>query len=624
MSRVLCSSQRKEKNEKMKNTLIALAISAVLNISRMDAAVTSGVGSIASSEQSIATVSGVTGKAQRVTIRVISGQSGKIYIGKQSMNQSTYANVAKVLYPNSQGGWSESFQVEDPSGFNGIVLADLFIAGAVTGEKFVFEVDKVSTDASKTLELFHAGPLAPSAVNTAVCYKGVYSSEKFVAGFEFSVVPGQSGKIRLGKNLTDFSQPDSQLRGVQKVLWPNTGAKSPDSAISESHSIWSSVTSDFASGNGINGEAVCAYPEVYGEFPLLAAWRRSTYSEAKTGNGENGYDVLSFPVTVSSSSTTKVEMGAVGGSKLTISTWPGTTGKVYVGSSSSMNTSTLAGVIKVIYPNPNGGHSDSYVLEFPKRELGLKTANDSVWIKGDVNGELVFVTQELDRMDSSTSTDVYTLGLVKTALSSTPAQVTSTLGKLSRMTFRNVPGQCGKIYIGTSTMNITTYAGVMKVLYPNCGGGIGDEYVVDSGLSNNLDANQFYVAGSSGEEVIVETRKSAWSIPSTTLVPDRTGPLTTTTIPLATSSSHAGRKIQISVIPGQSGKVRVGNTAFGNASQPDSSFTGLFKSLWPNTGASSESNARSESIELFANPANVFVWSEVSGESPLVTVWKLQ
>lgn len=603
--------------------MIAVAILLFFCQSPMSAAVTSGVGLIGSSEQSISSVTGVTGKAQRVTIRVISGQSGKIFVGKQSMNQSTNANVAKILYPNSQGGWSESFQVEDPSGLNGIVLADLFIAGAVTGERFAYEVDKASTDAAKPLELFHAGPFAPTAQNIAVCYSGLYPTQKFVAGFEISVVPGQSGKIRVGKKLTDFSQPDSQLRGLQKILWPNTGAKSPDSAISETHSIWSSVTSDFASGNGINGDSVCAYPEVYGEAPLLAAWRRTSYSEAKTGNGENGYDVLSFPVTVSSTAV-KVEMGAVGGSKLTISTWPGTSGKVYVGSSSSMNTSTLAGVIKVIYPNPNGGHSDSYVLEFPKRELGLKTANDSVWVKGDVSGETVFVTQEIDRMDSFTSTDLYTLGLVKVALSSTPTQVTSSLGKLSRVTFRNVPGQCGKIYIGTSAMNISTYAGVMKILYPNCSGGIGDEYVVDSALANNLDANQFYVAGSSGEDVIVETRKSAWSIPSTSLVPDRTGPLITTTTPLATSTTHAGRKIQVSVIPGQSGKVRVGNAAFGAASQPDASFAGLHKSLWPNTGASSESNARSESIELFANPANVFVWCEVSGESPLVTVWKLQ
>lgn len=583
------------------------------------AALHEGTVVVSTTEQSLASISGLSGVAARVTLRMLPGYSGKIYFGKQGMSTSNYANVARVLYPNATGGWSETYEVKDVSGRDGLELSNLYVRASIGGERMAWEIEQTGLTATYPQTLAYAGPLRPTAPNAAQCFSDISSATKMLVGLQLSVVPGHVGKIRVGRRLTDHWQPDPWLQGVGAVLWPNTGLPSPDSAHSETHEIFASKHGSFQSVNPLHGNNACAYPEVYGEFPLLAAWQRWPYFESFHSGTIPNYDVQQGPIALTGAPQFVAVGGAVG-SKLTIKTMPGTYGKVYVGLS-TMNTSTLAGVVKVIYPNPSGGHSDSYVLEYPDRAPGLA---NGVYVKGDWPGESILVTQEVDRLDSS-SGRAWNLWQKTVALASWPTAITG-IGKGASVAIRNVPGQCGKIYVGIAGMNTMTLTGVIKVLYPNCGGGIGDSYSVSFGEPNAINAEQFYVAGTPGEHALVEVRKSGWPEAATVgYQPERTGPMPIAsgpTPPTVGTANAFGTKVQVSVVPGQVGKVRVGGQSFCATAQTDPSLTGVSKILWPNTGNVGQSNARSESIETTRDPVKYCVWPEVLGETPLVTTWR--
>lgn len=539
------------------------------------------------------------------------------------MNTSTYANVMRVLMPNSSGGWSEKYEVSDPSLRDGIPLSQIFVSGAVAGERFLWEVDQTGNAASKTMEPFYAGPLVPSSPGVAACWHNVYTStNRMMNGYEVSVVPGMSGKVRVGKQLDSYAQPDAALRGVGRILWPNSGAANNDSNQSESLAVFTS--SRFASSNPIYGNNLCVYPEVYGEFPLVVSWQRTPYSESWDG-GYPAYDVYQQPVTITGSNQV-LAVGASYGSRMRLWVTPGSTGKVYVGKP-ALNKATLSGVFKVVYPNPSGGHSDGYDLEYPTRGLGLSTAYSPISINGDVAGEIVTQIIEVDRLDPSGWARQWSGESYTAALSTTPLQVMAPANKVSRITFRNIPGQCSKIYLGMAGMNTATLSGVFKILYPNCGGGIGEEYTVSTGASRGIQQNQFYVAADYAVDVLIEVRSELSDsnyVTAPTFVVKAAGPVSGST-PTAATMAIMDTLLQFNLIPGQVGKIRVGGSSFGATVQPDGSFTGVVSVLYPNTGLVSQSNARSESSE-FRKSAGVqaitwWFWPEVLGESVLVSRW---
>jgi hypothetical protein len=73
-------------------------------------------------------------KVSRIFAQVIPGLTGKGYIGKSTLNRSTLAGVARVLWPNSGGGFSDSFEVSSHSGTNSLVLSEYFVDMDVAGE----------------------------------------------------------------------------------------------------------------------------------------------------------------------------------------------------------------------------------------------------------------------------------------------------------------------------------------------------------------------------------------------------------------------------------------------------------------------------------------------------------
>ncbi len=73
-------------------------------------------------------------KVARIYAQVIPGLTGKGYLGKSNLNRSTLAGVARVLWPNSGGGFSDSFEVSSGDGQNSLVLSEYFVDMDVAGE----------------------------------------------------------------------------------------------------------------------------------------------------------------------------------------------------------------------------------------------------------------------------------------------------------------------------------------------------------------------------------------------------------------------------------------------------------------------------------------------------------
>jgi hypothetical protein len=72
--------------------------------------------------------------ASKVFVQAIPGLTGKTYLGAASMTKSTLAGVARILSPNSTGGFSENFFLESQDGADSIRLKDYAIDADVAGE----------------------------------------------------------------------------------------------------------------------------------------------------------------------------------------------------------------------------------------------------------------------------------------------------------------------------------------------------------------------------------------------------------------------------------------------------------------------------------------------------------
>ena len=72
--------------------------------------------------------------ANRLFFQVIPGLTGKIYVGVAGMNKATLSGVVRILWPNSAGGFSETFSVESQDGTDCIRVADYAIDADVAGE----------------------------------------------------------------------------------------------------------------------------------------------------------------------------------------------------------------------------------------------------------------------------------------------------------------------------------------------------------------------------------------------------------------------------------------------------------------------------------------------------------
>ncbi len=75
-----------------------------------------------------------TARASKIFFQVIPGLTGKGYIGKSGMVRATLANVVRVLWPNTSGGFSDSFYIESQADSDVLNLAEYFVDMDVPGE----------------------------------------------------------------------------------------------------------------------------------------------------------------------------------------------------------------------------------------------------------------------------------------------------------------------------------------------------------------------------------------------------------------------------------------------------------------------------------------------------------
>ena len=72
--------------------------------------------------------------ASKLFFQAIPGLTGKTYAGVPSMTKATLAGVARILWPNPSGGFSENFEIESQDGKNSIRVMDYAIDADVAGE----------------------------------------------------------------------------------------------------------------------------------------------------------------------------------------------------------------------------------------------------------------------------------------------------------------------------------------------------------------------------------------------------------------------------------------------------------------------------------------------------------
>lgn len=88
----------------------------------------------------------------------------------------------------------------------------------------------------------------------------------------------------------------------------------------------------------------------------------------------------------------------------------------------------------------------------------------------------------------------------------TPARLTSDASlRVARLRFAGVIGEVGRIFLGVAGMNKANGAGVIKEFWPTgAGGGVADEFVVESSNGDLLRPADYYIdANTAGEGLIV-------------------------------------------------------------------------------------------------------------------------
>lgn len=184
-----------------------------------------------------------------------------------------------------------------------------------------------------------------------------------------------------------------------------------------------------------------------------------------------------------------------------------------------------------------------------------------------------------------------------------------------------VPGYCSKVYVGFSNMNIETLDGVIKVMYPNCYGGLSDEwtlYDVARTGTDCVDAASIYVAADLyGTEVMWEA-SSTGVVAAEMLKPtNRQGPITKR--PGESYAYFGGGPssyIEAYMVPGMLGKIKM---------YYSTNFNALFRVSYPNTGNMTVTDGWKH-ISFAKNDitASFYLIPDIDTEFMLATEWKYQ
>jgi hypothetical protein len=557
-----------------------------------------------------------------LTLRVIPGGTGKIYIGTSAMNTSTLAGTIAILYPNA-GAHSEEYTITDYSGDDGIDLCTIYVAGGVASEFVLAEY--YSNHGGTTAPTYFLYPFF-QATKTADWALTTSSNAVNFSDLRIQVIPGNTSKITLDYNLIDANNGNAFTSGNDIILYPNSGTLAQHNAWSEFWRISDNLTSNsyYFYKDTLTGHRTDFFitPGTAGENALVSAWRKQTSTGTVLGAGGTGlYQEYVYNATLDA---TPVVIGALNGWNWRMRVVPGESSKVYLGDSSETTTAHLH---HVLYPNNTGslGWSETFSPNGSCRTnfnfiYGRSDASNTADVSFDW-----YTPQTGTGGCKQDSTAAPTAGV----LTATTTPVSLNRGNVAYLHVSVIPGQTGKIYVGSSTMNTTTFAGVYAILYPNSTGRWSETFDVLDPEGDGIPSSSFYFLPQvSGEGVIVSSNTTSktpadgvFSVKASGAVGDASSTLAAAFV----SSSTTFEQLRVQVIPGGTGKIRIGTSSM-TATQPDATYANALKVLWPNTGSYNVGEGHSEKWELTCplsttscyDLANYKLFPEVSGEKLLM------
>lgn len=507
----------------------------------------------------------------KFTVRVIPGFEGKVFVGIAGMSTTTYANTLAILYPNL-GAHSEEYVVQDLSGDDGIDLCSIYVAGGITGERAVAEY--VSNNGGVVAPTYLMVPYFVQVVDGSNPVN-MYSVSSRI---RIQTIPGQEGKQYI---LAGYGTEIAEL-------FPNTGNLSQHSAWSE---YWE--LSDPLGNNGLiqGGEKFTISQQIPGEKALMSMWRKvSAANQLQTTQNWWYFIVASLKTSGFTFPDPDLDDSAPPSFAydLRVRQVPGNSSKIYLGNCDSGAYDNTGDPYAVLFPNTLGsvGWSESF---------SPGVANDNVMA---LNNFCVGADQKSDVDVEYLSPVGWGAPIPPAAMSSLNGQYTSLItlsstpisinrGSVSYLRAQVVPGQVGKIYIGSVSMNISTLAGVYAVLYPNTIGRWSETLEIKDPEGDGIPTDSFYVAAEvPGEQVMVYTSMTSIIPPDGFLTVKASGPLagsfSSYAVPFAKSSTPISI-LRAQAIPGGDGKLWIGTSKM-TAAQPDNTYANALKVLWPSQG----------------------------------------
>ncbi|MGA2878162.1 MAG: hypothetical protein ABSG13_04360 [Bryobacteraceae bacterium] len=427
----------------------------------------------------------------KLRVQVIPGQEGKIHLAFCNGITDGYFHV---LYPNTglisqHSAWSEGWDVQDPSGQNGLSMYDGAVAGSVFhGWGFVPDVSSEGLQVALWQLQTNGSVVDPANVYSFSGTNGVPPATfgSTASRLRFRVEPGYCGKFSFGNS----SLNPAAGTGLYKTLFPNCAggwseefAAIPDSTVNVPVAL--NIAAEIPT-DPLSSEALSVAP--YGG--------TGTASSQSVGGGTT---VLS---------TAPVALGTGFVHRITISVTPGQEGQVYIGTG-SMSTD-LGGVVAILFPNTVGRWSEQFDLVDPQGD-GIDLS--ALYILGEIPGEYVQVVTETTGIAPATPLSVYLANVISYPGSCTGSTYTYAVpltgcpgsAPISAVRIQVIPGLDPAVSVGTSAMLSDTepdasFADTAKILFPNWG-----DYDVHEGFSET-----FALACQDGTNCLTSDAFSLW------------------------------------------------------------------------------------------------------------------
>jgi hypothetical protein len=484
----------------------------------------------------------------KLTVRVIPGFVGKVFVGTPALDPNSYSGALAILFPNL-GAHSEEYTVQDPSGDDGIDLCAINIAGEVPGENAIAEY--VSNNGGTT-------PPANLLVPTLAAVQPADGTPASLNAF--TLIRAQS--------IPGFPYPTQmQSAGSDTDIYlaPNTGDISQHSAWSER---WERA--DPLGANGLNATLDLTSLANSGEAVLLSGWQKQAadgtlFAPIAPLNLLAGFMYVGDLAAALPSGTGNVSVR--------IHKVPG----IYYDSKDEIDDAQ-GNALGLLFPNTSGtGWSEA--IDFGSGLTGpLSVLTNS--------GNL-----DLVAYDALTTSSTALPPVLSSVTSQTGGYVSGgsaiSRGFVKHLRVQVIPGGAGLIFLGTATMNTATLDGVYAILYPNAVGRWSETFELDDPEGDGISTDDLYVQTEvPGEQAIVATTTTGITPADGVLTVKMSGALSGTwgsfAVPFASSSTPIAL-LRAQAIPGGYEKLWIGTAAM-TAAQPDPNYTNVLKVLWPSQG----------------------------------------